>query len=94
MLVFELLGILVAYADGNDNAFRLSTVSSNLRTIFRVAEVGVTLINPREGYFRIEHTKIYMMLRTCTLVMVVAYEYKPLTEGQVVFIGQGGWDGH
>ena len=57
----------------------------------------VTLSNPREGYFRIEHAgtgsvvDIYDVENLYFSDGQGGYEYKPLTEGQV--IGKAHWQG-
>ena len=57
----------------------------------------VTLSNPREGYFRIEHAGTGSVVDTYDVENLYfsdgqgGYEYKPLTEGQV--IGKAHWQG-
>jgi len=64
----------------------------------------VTLSNPRDGYFRIEHAgtgsvvDIYDVEKLYFSDGSGGYEYKPLTEGQVIgkahWQGDARWDGH
>ncbi|MEC8541404.1 MAG: hypothetical protein VXY53_06165, partial [Candidatus Thermoplasmatota archaeon] len=86
-------------SNGNDN---LPTVNSNnthyADTVYLDWQKSeVTLSNPREGYFRIEHAgtgsvvDIYDVENLYFSDGSGGYEYKPLTEGQV--IGKAHWQG-
>ena len=86
-------------SNGNDN---LPTVTSNntdfADTVYLEWQKSeVTLSNPRDGYFRIEHAgtgsvvDIYDVENLYFSDGQGGYEYKPLTEGQV--IGKAHWQG-